>query len=63
MRNKLSGILIIVGLFLLFGLAGSEDLAFAAGQAGRPMLDLVIWGAVGCGMMVCGVVGLNREGR
>lgn len=63
MRNKLSGILIGGGLLILAGLAGSEDLAFAAGQAGRPLWDLVIWALIGCGMLGAGVAGLNREGR
>lgn len=63
MRTKLSGILVVTGLFLLFGLAGSEDLAFAAGQAGRPLWDLILWGAVGCGILAAGVAGLNRQGK
>ena len=63
MKQRLNMILIISGLFLLFGLAGSEDLAVYTGQAGRPLWDLIIWGAVGCGMLGAGVVGLNREGR
>lgn len=61
MRNKLSGILIGGGLLILAGLAGSEDLAFAAGQAGRPLWDLVIWALIGCGMLGTGVAGLNKE--
>lgn len=61
MRNKLSGILIIVGFLLLAGLAGTEDLAFASGQAGRPLWDLIIWALIGCGMLAGGVVGLNEK--
>lgn len=61
MQNKLCGLLIILGFLLLAGLAGAEDLAFALGQAGRPLWDLIIWGAVGCGMLGTGVVGLKKE--
>ena len=63
MRNKLSGVLIILGFLLLAGLAGSEDLAVYTGQAGRPLWDLILWGAVGCGILAAGVAGLNRQGK
>ena len=63
MRNKLSGVLIGSGLLILAGLAGSEDLAVYTGQAGRPLWDLIIWGAAGCGMLAGGVAGLNRQGK
>lgn len=63
MRNKLSGVLIGSGLLILAGLAGSEDLAVYTGQAGRPLWDLILWGAVGCGILAAGVAGLNRQGK
>ena len=61
MRNCIYSLLLIAGFFLLAGLAGTEDLAVYTGQAGRPLWDLIIWGAVGCGMIGAGVQGLNRK--
>ncbi len=60
MKKVISTALLIAGLVLVAGLAGAEDMAFAAGQAGRPLASLVLWGLVGCGMMGIGVAGLSR---
>ena len=60
MKKVISTALLIAGLVLVAGLAGAEDMAFAVGQAGRPLASLALWGLVGCGMMGIGVAGLSR---
>ena len=63
MKQKISTLLLITGFLLLAGLAGSEDLAFEVGQAGRPIGELILWGITGLAMLAGGVRGLNREVR
>lgn len=63
MKNKLCALLLLSGFLLLAGLAGSEDLAFALGEAGRGLSDLIIPGLLGVGMMAAGVIGINRKER
>ena len=60
MKKVICTALLIAGLVLVAGLAGAEDMAFASGQAGRPLASLVLWGLAGCGMMGIGVAGLSR---
>lgn len=60
MKKVICTALLIAGLVLVAGLAGAEDMAFAAGQAGRPLASLILWGLAGCAMMSIGVAGLSR---
>lgn len=63
MRNKLCALLLLSGLLLLAGLAGSEDLALSLGEAGRDLSDLIILGLLGVSMMTAGIIGINRKER
>ena len=54
MRNKLFTLLLLSGFLLLAGLAGAEDMAFAAGQAGRPIGELLLPALVGIGAICAG---------
>ena len=63
MKQKISALLLIAGFVILVGLAGSEDLAVALGQAGRSIGELILWGLAGLLMLAGGVRGLNGEVR
>lgn len=63
MRIKLCALLLLSGLLLLAGLAGSEDLALSLGEAGRDLSDLIILGLLGVSMMTAGIIGINRKER
>ena len=63
MRNKLFTLLLLSGFLLLAGLAGAEDMAFAAGQAGRPIGELLLPALVGIGAICAGCIGLNKVGQ
>ena len=63
MKKVISTALLIAGLVLLAGLAGAEDMAFAAGQAGRPIGELLLPALVGIGAICAGCIGLNKAGQ
>ena len=63
MRNKLFTLLLLSGFLLLAGLAGAEDMAFAAGQAGRPIEELLLLALAGIGAICAGCIGLNKAGQ
>ena len=59
--RKLCSFLILSGLLLMIGLAGAEDMAMELGEAGRPLLELVLLELSGVIMITIGIAGLNRK--
>lgn len=63
MKNKFFTLLLLSGFLLLAGLAGAEDQAFALGQAGRPIGELLLPALAGIGAICAGCIGLNKAGQ